>query len=502
MDNDNNLGDFFRKRLNQTDGSSDGWDMPDPELRASVLASISSGSGRGGQGKKIMLIIIPIIIFAFLIGYIFKLKNDLRNAVMISTIEIPKRTTSSYFSNLNTKALNSVLKHQLKNQENSLTNLISENKKLKNKITSFIPEIQEVERLVYVEDQELINQQNSIIAELRNRISSLESIINSKEEKPAFTPLKILDVATLPLEEKREYDIPPLIPIYTNNIYEENWEFGYNYRHSITALKTERDFGIHRATAGAKQEDRFVHKQHGITASRKLTPYFWITGGISFQKWNLARSSNTSLAYNPEGEEIITGEGIRTRINSENRTYLGNTNNNTSLLLEDGQLPSEGDLIEVAINDELSGIGLRVPLSLNYYQNLGKGRFILTTGVQYNWLQTRDYKYGINISSNDTEYYNRNLISTDIEPYSVGFFGFHSGLAFDYPVARDFRLRASLDAGYNFHKGSQLEKFNSGISLGIIYSLKKKKEVKSLIQEFEKKKKKLEKKDVIYPRYF
>lgn len=185
-EDNNNLGDFFRKRLSSGEGEDADWFNPDPRTDELVLKGLVASSGSKKKRKQWIFILLPCFALLGMLGYIIHLKhhiallNDSTTRILAqNTFTTPISTTTT--ENTATHTNTSVIKKEKNKKENKnlATAIATEQIDAKNKAqATFWANLEKENQAL----QKVIEQKDKAIQALRFELSQNCNQANSSQE--------------------------------------------------------------------------------------------------------------------------------------------------------------------------------------------------------------------------------------------------------------------------------------------------------------------------------
>ena len=158
----NNLGDFIRGKLNQTD-SNEAWANPDEKVNASVLNKISVSKKSGGIGKKTTAFIGGALISLLFLGAFIYMQNEtineLNQQVKLQKEEMTSQKTDLMISNESVSNRSSI---QLLETKKELEKLTDENAKLIDENSALIHKIKGHQRQAIKKSNQIVKLKQEI----------------------------------------------------------------------------------------------------------------------------------------------------------------------------------------------------------------------------------------------------------------------------------------------------------------------------------------------------
>ena len=247
MTDQNNIGDFFRNRIN--DSGEGSWDKPSSHTREKLLVEIGSASGfLTLLGMSGLFKLFAGLAFISLIGSsaFFYIKNERLAESMaesLASLETEKYNLKSEITDLQEQLENKAF--EIESKDNELLSHKDEIDLLQNKLliserrnTAHLFEINQ-----YEEKLSLLNEKLEDLSKIQNA-----KLVNSKYEEPvslqSITSLSLLELPLLQIPERRaNIGIPNINLSFSKAIRASYFEVGYRigfqslfWRRSISSL--------------------------------------------------------------------------------------------------------------------------------------------------------------------------------------------------------------------------------------------------------------------------
>ena len=170
----NNLGDFIRGKLNQTD-SNEAWANPDEKVNASVLNKISVSKKSGGIGKKTTAFIGGALISLLFLGAFIYMQNEtineLNQQVKLQKEEMTSQKTDLIISN---ESVSSILSIELLETKKELENLANENAKLIDENSALLHKSKGYQQATKKKSNQLVKLKQEIEKSAEDNVASIE----------------------------------------------------------------------------------------------------------------------------------------------------------------------------------------------------------------------------------------------------------------------------------------------------------------------------------------
>lgn len=457
----NNLGDFFRRRLSSDEGGDEDWFNPDPRVDERVLQGLAASSIGKRKKKKWLLILLPCFAFLGMLGYIIHLKQQIALLNDITTPTIAQKTSvksPSTITTKNTARLNNIPVITNAKKETPIDKKVSLKDKKKEQAILWNNLKAKNETL-----QQQIEQKNKIIQALQLELSqncaqvnpSKNRLANTKEsgvkylspnlDIPSILTTKtasILDSKTIFAQNKWNDFLadsePTEIGEANNQIFEnlptikpgfltvplEKTEAIPDYSFSLKKKKKRKlnslEIGLHLGVQALFTEkevkilDQRVLLKDDLASIELAVPYIglniayspiknlWIRTGLQVGGNTDNMREEIGIVYN-DAQEYLLPSGDRGSDLVLN-TSTGYTKAANTLEVTIPSTTTNGDLLELDYEERLSIKHLQIPLSVEYFFGQKKWQPFIHLGVKWNL-----FHYEYKASKMDVRYENQGL---------------------------------------------------------------------------------------------
>jgi hypothetical protein len=464
-DENNNLGDFFRKRLSSLEDGEEDWFSPDPRTDDRVLQGLVASSNKKKSKKKGFFILLLCLLFLGMLSYIIHLKqhitslNDTATKILAQkTFTPPTSTTTTE----NTITLNntSVISNtdETRNLESSIDKINS-----KYKIQAMALNNAEAKNQAL---QKLIEQQNKTIQALQlelsqdcNTSNSFENILantntkttkfkylypsikdqtiatNEREttlgSKNLFLQNKWNDFLALNSPKETELEASPTFENLSTIKPEllvvplEQTEATPDYSFSLKKKKKKKrkgkslEIGLHAGLQALFTEkaidilDQRVLFKNDLSRVEIPIPYvglniaysprknLWVRIGVKGGGNIDGGKEELVIVYN-DAQEYLLPSGDRANDLVLN-TSTGYTQADNTLGLTVPSTVTNGDLLELEYGEQLKIKHLQIPLSVEYFFGQKRWQPFVHGGLKFNLFHYEYRALDININSESQE---------------------------------------------------------------------------------------------------
>ena len=457
-----NLEDFLKGRINRLDASSDAdWDRPDPL----VWKVASQQFPNYPISKKRRPFLWLFVLLSLLLGaYTFYLHNKTANAVAYaSTTETKLETAQSQIESL--KKEQELIIDQLKKENESAASTIDDlNARHQNTIT----QVQQQQTVI----QRLNTKNESLIDELTSVNSMLTSVNHLYEQKSKAgigvkegVPVqwnqalaKQMKLAALSYgftdhptkyRSKGFIAFPP--PLIQKAPRFRTFEVGANVGFQNVDVPVSRSFVN---LTEIDEVSTLSTWMKGIHFAYQIRPNFFIRTG--FQEGTTVQKEfhKEAVLYDKSGEYLDdAGKTVNDLQLNISSPYSATQNAMTVQLPEDA--PDNGDVLLFEYYDVQKYNTVRIPLGLDYYLGKGPLRFLLQGGAAWNKLFIGDYVFDGSVSYQDKELALKKVKVLDQQEFQTNFMSTYLGGGVDFSFAKYWHARASYSFENQFLKTNE-----------------------------------------------
>ncbi|MCR9290276.1 MAG: hypothetical protein NXI23_23130 [Bacteroidetes bacterium] len=510
----NNIGDFFRKRLDD-DMPNEDWANPDLEIDSKVLNQITQPNKPISKGWGGVILKSGIGILLLLMGgYIIYLNQELSVAknkiigrtdivenakpesniqddfntktteikdALIAKLEAEKENLlfeKEKLNQLNEELLGEITKQSINPVQRETVKINSENydaiKTLREEKEILLAENQRLNQLT----DQLLNENNVLEEQQNTHQQSYTQMENENNElKDSLSLLSSLVVENMNSETEKILDKEPIIPeekIDAKN--HKRFALGYEYSRQKWDIPINRTFAEQRLVSENGRNENISTNVHGLNFAFSPKQNWWIKSGLRFTQINIESTYNMGLAYSATNE--ITDLISRTTTNTLNvKTYtpFSISDNSVTVLFEEDRAPEEGSLLEYQAEDNLSINSWQIPIGLERQFNAGRTFLFIQGGVQLNSISIKEYTFRTTILDNERN--PLNIVRESLDAQGVNnklFLNIYGEFGIEQPIFQEWYLRAALNYSYNFLKNnssniSNQAKTGTAFRLGLNY---------------------------------
>ena len=490
----NNIGDFFRKRLDD-DMSNEDWANPDMDIDNKVLNQITQPNKPISKGWGGVILKSGIGILLLLIGgYIFYLNQELsitKNELIGRTDFVENSKPESNIqddSNTRTIEIKDALIAKLEAENENLQlekeNLNKHNEQLLRKTNNqsinsvqkeiikvnsenddAIKTLREEKEILLAENQRL----KQLTEQLLNEKNVLEEQLNTHKQsytqmekgnnllKDSLSLLPSLVAENMNLETEKIPEEEPIVPEEkTDTKNHKRFEIGYEYSRQKWDIPINRTFEEQRLVSESGQSEIIQTNIHGLNFAFSPKQNWWIKSGLRFTQFNIESTYNMGLAYSATNEitDLISRTTTNT-LNVKTFTPFSISDNSVTLLFEQDRAPEEGSLLEYQAEDNLSINSWQIPIGVERQFNAGKTFLFIQGGVQLNSINIKEHTFRTSIL--DSERNPLNIVRESLDAQDVSnklFLNIYGEFGIEQPIFQEWYLRAALNYNYNFLKNN------------------------------------------------
>jgi hypothetical protein len=511
----NNIGDFFRKRL-EDDLSNEDWANPDMDIDNKVLNQITQPNKPISKGWGGVILKSGIGILLFLMGgYIIYLNQELsvaKNELIGRTEIIEKSKPESNIqndSNTRTIEIKDALIAKLEAVNENLLiekeKLIQNNDQLLRKTTNqsinsvqrevikvnyendddSIKILREEKEILLAENQslnqlneQLLNEKSALKGQLNKQEQSFAQMENENNElKDSLSLLSSLVAESMNSETEKIRGEELIIPKEkTDAINHKRFALGYEYSRQKWDIPINRTFTEQRLVSENGRNENISTNVHGLNFAFSPKQNWWIKSGLRFTQFNIESTYNMGLAYSKTNEmpDLISGGTFNT-LNINSSTPFSSFDNSVNVLFEPNQAPEEESLLEYQAEDNLSINSWQIPIGLERQFNAGRTFLFIQGGIQLNSINIKEYTFRTSLLDSEQSPLNIERESLDRESLNNKLFlNIYGEFGIEQPIFQEWYLRAALNYSYNFLKNnssniSNQAKTGTAFRLGLNY---------------------------------
>ncbi|WMX16921.1 hypothetical protein [Aureispira sp. CCB-E] len=512
-DNNNNLGDFFRKRLSSIEGEDADWFHPDPRTDDVVLQNLI-GASKNRKKTYWLKYLLPALLILAMLAYIFYLKHHIAqleyaqatsNTQTINTTPSLKPLTTSINTHQNI-TLDQTTSSTTDKTEWTTTSIDSNTIKQTELDKEITKKANIIEALKAEKQhlQTLLAQQNKTIQTLEYQLDQnnyVANVINREEgrnEKPILstsngdqkassilsnakkarlnsddlqpkTQQKKAVVKAVTAEGNKSMDdlqviapsllaipstIPKATPDYSFSLKKkkkrELHSLEVGFQVGLQALFTEKEIDILNQRIIADKE---------LTSERLIEPY--VGANIAYSPFkNIWVRAGIQLG----GSKDFWGQRMGI-VYSDAQEYLlpsgdvgsdlivntstGYTKAINTLQLTVPSTTTDGDLVELDYWEELETTHIQIPLSVEYHFDSKRWQPFIYAGAKWNVFRYEYKTSNINVMSND-QAINFALNEDNANTKTLQYMSFMTGAGLSWNVRPHFSLRTTLGVENNF----------------------------------------------------
>lgn len=506
-DENNNLGDFFRKRLSSLEDGEEDWFNPDPRADDMVLQGLVASSNKKKSKKKGFFILLLCLLFLGMLSYIIHLKQHITslndtatNILAQKTFTPPTSTTTT--ENTTTLDHTSVPKHEntpnnpktpidpiaSKNQEKDLlwSNLKKENQVLQqllqeknkkiqalelelstnctspnsfeatlanNKTTEFkylYPSLN-AESILANEAQTTLGSKNLFSEnKLNDFLSSSAPKEIALEELPKFKDLAVIEpeLLAVPIEETEPLSNYAFALKNKKKRTRKTLELGVHV--GLEGLITQKRIGIPNQRIIAKEEvaaEQFPVPYVGFDIAYSPLKNLWIRIGAQGGGSSNSLREQMGIVYNDANEYLLPSgdRGSDLLLN----VATGYTEISNTLEVTVPNTTTNGDLLELEYIEEVYLKYLQIPLSVEYHFGSKKFQPFIHLGTKWNLFQYEYKTSSINLEAN-SQALDFNFKENESNIKEIQYMSLMTGVGMSCNLRPRLAIRATLGFEMNY----------------------------------------------------
>ncbi len=511
-DNYNKLGDFFKNKMDDFDGSE--WERPDADIRQNVLNKITEPTAVGMKGTmanaKIFLgAMAAMLLFSFLsIGYLFFENKELNQKIQLKnlqyeeeklksekaiasleerTIELKKKIESSIQERKIWKQEQEILSNNKNDILNQYQNIKSKYKKEVDQNEQYVLEIKKQKERVNI----LTSERNQLTQNINEYISLLEtkketenidnkqtpSIKNTNEQYGNLMPLGNHLLAT----NSKLFPKRPIIEkIKKSEIvsphfkYKRNkFDIGYEYSTQKFEWLVDRSFEKElESSKNISKSDKYIHLQ-GVNLGYSPHKNWWLRIGIKYGKFDVEQFQYLSWVYDDENEEERPDGEIYNQFNMGIESPYLETSRDVGIKISDDLELGEEDILDMRIYEKQKLSLLQIPLGVEYAFGKNKWQWLIQGGAQWNRLSFLENEFDAVVAVRGEEieiWEDEEDERLDKEIPVFNYAGIYAGLGVDYELFKNIHIRGALNYKYDFINTYD-NKFSNSAKIGTVFKL-------------------------------
>lgn len=443
-DNNNKLGDFFRKGLSSLEGEDQDWFNPNPRTDNLIIKELSVASKKKRDKKRGLHLFLPCLLFLGMLAYILYLKHHIVVLNDSSTHKILVNTTPTATNNKDVAEPHNTTKEnqeliinkrdaEYKKLQQILYHLTTQNEALQQTIRQknrkihalqielnrncsvpplFASNIQQTKKSspsglfsnihaqpILVEDGN--STQNSKLLLQDDQFDELPLPISSKKQTQSFQDLLVLRPGLLPIKSER---IEPLDNTSFNLKNKKKRKLNsleVGFQAGLYTMLTEKKISImhQRIVTGNPTTERLVAPYLGVNIAYSPFKNLWIRAGIRGGGNTSSLKQNMGIVYDNGHEYTLPSGDIGNDFVLNTSTGYTDIKNTLTLIVP--KTTANGDLFELKYYEELKTIHLQIPLTIEYFFGSRKWQPFVYSGLKWNIFQYEYKASDINLVSRD-----------------------------------------------------------------------------------------------------
>ncbi|MGB0984659.1 MAG: hypothetical protein ACPG19_11490 [Saprospiraceae bacterium] len=498
----NNLDNFFNKKLNNFDSSGDDWDKLGKAPFENIQPTFPKYPKTTWVTPISILTGVMGVALTALVVYTFYLKNEIHTLQeYIITENITKETTDPNTStnnpllsknenpSINTPSEetvdlpdNEIIQNNTSSIETNSNHRISNNNStkikeskrkrqakkesiLKKEKPSIKTKEQEIQEIITKSKEEKTTPNSTISLNRQNNKANQKDLVNQKTgkknpSKSIISKLKNLDFR--PLISKK-LAIKPFAYAKITMLHPEQYitkpaskiklgSFSLGYEYSFSNIIIPYDIELQDANSLPTKDNLNMIKNHshGLILGYSWSPNWRISTGIRRAEAGSRFEINSNNIYNSANEYTLPNNSIANDLTFDKLSPLVNKTINFTLEFPINQRLNDGEVLSVEILARQEIEQTQIPLAIEYLFGKKKFQWFTQLGVQLNLMEIKTFDIDIMAQNFNQESLNVNNILDDdshIKEQSIGLFG---SVGANYQLFQHWSVRASLAYQHNF----------------------------------------------------
>ena len=452
MENEDNIGDFFRNNLNKSDNSGDAWDRPDAGVWANAQAEILAEE----PAKKRSLAWLWFLGFLLISGamgvYVWSLKEQVIN--LEETLEEQKIA----IGNQEKEILNLQERVSLSNQKYSEEIEASKSEKI-----AILKEKKIVEKNLLKSENNIFQilkeksdfeKQNQIFAtqlEEKKAILAEKKIENTvkKEQLKPITPL-VNSTNMLAVNDLIEMPDLAILKLNQNKKTEKNkWKIGYDYSFLNLKMPANNVAKDDVKSIFNVENNVYLAPVHGLSIAYSPKENLYIRAAVQKTSGKTERIWKISEDYDKSGEYLdAEGKVINDLTYAFNTPYAAHEGAINVKIPEDTELEDKDNLF-AQISDYQVFDYYKASLGAEYLLGKRKLNWQLQAGLSYNHLSFYEYFSEAEVKVNGEFLPIEKIEITQKSEESKAFIGLYSGVGLNYNITPHWSVGANLNYNLN-----------------------------------------------------
>jgi hypothetical protein len=498
----NNLDDFFNKKLNDFDSSGDDWDKLGKTPFDNIQPSFPKYTKATWITPISILTGVMGVALTALVVYTFYLKNEIHTLQQhILTENIIKETTHSNTTSAD-NSLNTINENQSTKTQQVKSEQISKNETIGNDKSNIITnqnnpilnnhsqKTKEEKREKEIERKSILNKEKSSKRKKEKEIQHI--ITKSKEEKTSpnlaislsekndnqkasatqkINQQKLSQEVVFDVEKlnflasisPKELAVKPSLlanldiqykkaPRKKSAFRSKIGSFSLGYEYSFANMIIPYDLELKDANSLPTRDDfnsvRSHH--HGLMLGYTWNTHWGISTGIRRSKTRLKQEINSNSIYSSANEYTLLNGLTANDLTIDKFSPLTNQVINFTLEFPANQNLNNGEVLSINILEQQEIEQIQIPLAVEYLFGKKKVQWFTQLGIQFNFMEVKTLGRNILAQTYNQEVLNISNLSEEnnrSEEKSIGIFG---SIGANYQLSQHWSLRTSLVYEHDF----------------------------------------------------
>jgi len=493
-ENNNNLGDFFRKRLSSKKGGDEDWFNPDLRIDDLIIQKLVTSSKEKKNKNKWLLFLLPCFLFLGMLGYILHLKDQIlqlnntttnlltqnisrpiissaqnEHAIAISTTNNKKTTIKKLNSKNknqqwnNLKVKNQQLQKLIRQKDKTIQTLqieLSQNCKQ----TKFLDEIEKNTTIAKSNHLFPITRMQSILEHEKPIVLGTKKIFqqeNRDKTSLLTTSIELEDIQTF----KNLSLIKPTLLTVSSELLTATPDYTFSLKKKKSRKQNSFEIGMHVGIQRLSTQEiidipnQRIIARKGLIAQELMTPSIglnigyspiknlWIRTGVQFGGTKNYIGQEIGIVYNDFGEYLLSSGDKMNDLTLNRTTGYSESVNTLQLTIPNGT--TNGDLLELDHFEELHIRHLQIPLSVEYFFGAKKWQPFIFVGTKWNLFHYEYKTSEISIES-ENQAISFGFNTDDVNDKTLQYMSLMTGGGLNLNLRSKLSLRATAGFEGNF----------------------------------------------------
>ncbi|MEL6864992.1 MAG: hypothetical protein AAFP19_11255 [Bacteroidota bacterium] len=481
----------MRKKLADAAGGEETWMRPDADVRANVLADISTLPKRRGMvfwpHWGMMAMGLSLLTAFFYIIYLHKnttllhqTLHEQQSQITIIRKELQEQKT------IYTKKIVELQQEKTSalNEQQALQQQFEDLKKQQEAQQMAIDLI--VEERVWTQtqsrEQEAIKKASSQVNDpLADQEKASQVAMQERGESAkvrTLSPSPVLSSKIPVLLSSKAYGLPSslLDPIdFVKPLRKKKaplFEVGYTYGRMQVSTPTlhrfEKQLSIDDKI-GDQINDLLAHA-HELSLAYGINRKWWVRAGVRRASAKVKSASGIAFSYDKTNEYLNDQGNVANRFLLTTATGHAEVTSDIGVVFERDFIPDKGTLFRTTINDSYELDFLQIPVGIDYFHGSGRLQWLLQGGVQWTNVQFKNYVVSTFFEYEDGKALEARGITRGEASPSKQYMSAYGGIGLDYECLSNWHIRAGLMYTHDFINIDKT-KFSNSAQRGTTFKL-------------------------------